>query len=81
MVVTDENLHQVLMALKDAGVTHCRLGDAEFHFASELPEREAIEPPRQVVIPVMPHSSPAPEMSPGYASLFRDGAPSFKQGQ
>lgn len=75
-MVTPENLHEVLMALKDAGVTRARFGDVELVFAPEVAE------PLQVFdapsAPQMPGMHDVEVTRPGYSALFGAQVPRFR---
>ena len=80
-MVTADNLYQILMALKDAGVSRAKIGDAEFEF-----ERPVVEYDKQpAALSVISAPTPGPvtvvgeaeTKHPGYSSLFGDRAPRF----
>lgn len=74
-MVTIDNLHQILMALVDAGVSRARFGDVEIEFTPrEEPEVVRMTPPPTVErIDVR-----QPEVKrAGYAALFGENLPKF----
>ena len=78
-MVTADNLTQILMALKDAGVSRARLGECEFEFPVEV---EPEQPTQTVVIDripgqTVPDQRQPVEQRPGYARLFGE-LPRFK---
>ena len=84
MVITDENLYTVLMALKDAGVVRARFGDVELDFAPEVTPPAVNDVPR--VISITGSTASAPQTSdftsptaikPGYSRLFGANPPRF----
>lgn len=79
-MVTSENLSQVLMALRDASVRRCKLGDFEVEFEPDMTFADKqCEPPLQLVhtpTPIAPQTS-QPTRRDGYSALFSGRAPGF----
>ncbi len=72
-----DELLQVLMVLKDAGVTRARLGDVEVEFARAEPDA----PPEFTAVDARVAASAvdaAPVQHPGYHALFGGNPPTFK---
>lgn len=80
-MVTADNLSQILMALKDAGLEYARLGDCEFKFPVEVvaaPVQEQTIVIDRLPAQTVPDVRQPVEQRPGYARLFGDHAPRFK---
>lgn len=75
-MVTPETLSMVLMALKDAGVRRCRMGDFEVEFEPDVadeatPTAQSTPPTKLAIV-----GAPTP-VRPGYSSLFGPNTPGF----
>ena len=81
-MVTPDNLDQILMALKYAGVVHAKFGDVEFHFAPEVSAVDETAPQLELV-PVATGAARGEVIGgdivkhPGYAALFTN-PPQFR---